>query len=1236
MAIDNKIFVGGLNTDDEDRIIPNGDYRYALNIRNSKSDSDSQGSIENVNGNEEVSYSLGIGNFKCVGAYDDKLNNKVYYFVWSSNGSHKILEYDAATTTVNLVLESDLLNLSEDNFILEQNITVLDGKMYWTNKKPYKINIERAKTNGYPSPLLEEYILAIVPAPNNSPRVEYGSNIDVKINNVRNKLFQFRYKFVYLDNEESAWSPISKVALPVDEAQYRPFSYYDTTLNNFIKVQCRYSNNENPLVSRIKIAFREGNTGDFYLAKDIKKEDMTSFLVGNNYEFEFYNNEVYTSLDNDGNKGMRLFDRIPLESNTQSLIDGNKLAYGGITEGFDPVDIDIDIEPVSSEVKNVPAPNVSSLVGYQSADGVLFPFTGNGILQFNSNFVSFSGVASSINGLPYFLDVVWGSGGGLNVLTGGYGISNNPYGSQASDWIGIKPLANSNAVQYLTTAQVKSVIIGDPLGEEGIRYTVTVDVNLFNWDKNSYEDKKIKVQYLTQSGDGILDVYNGLKSALISNNYSEEYLTFSFGDFFTVNAPGLASYPVPSGSAAMVFNVRATVPQVKVVAPSGFDPFGVPFAAGGRGVDKLPCIRTSDVKIRAYAAWTTLVEKTLKSGSTHGIGIVYYDNPNRSGLTNVTKEKLFYVPFPTERNIQSGYLTTDTDLDIRIKHLPPDWAKYYQIVYTGNQTIENIPSAAGYKGFIQCKLRNVQSSSIPGALKAKLTELTDFNATTPEATGLGYGFTKGDRIRFLMDSSENFLQQYSDVEIVSFDQSTEEIIFKSPDISISDGYTVELYTPKKDNDNDVYFEIGEVFSIGEDSAGNKYHEGDTPQDPLNPITTPATIFLDDIGDVYLRFRTAPTSRQIEDYHYSDYYDSDSWDKGRPNIVDDNIKRIYRPTTIRYTEAFIPETNINGLSRIDDFSFESYDQKYGDIMLMYSEDKGLNIFQKLKVGQVGVNQSTLYSNDGSTVGTVGSNTRVLSDIRYYTGEFGIGNNPESFAVYGNMKYFVDSKRGAVLRLGGDGITPISEYKMHNYFNDKFIELDTMSDFKAIGVYDTRFDEYILNLSGGDVNETIAYSEGKNRWVTFYSYEPDFMVSNRVGLITFKNGVMFNHNTSGNYNVFYYDDSVSKIRFVSNVEPTKIKIYDYITQDATDVWYMPEATNQFGQKTSLVIDDFQDVEGVFKTALLRDENTPNVQFPLIEGDSMRSHSMDITLENDSIGFTKLFSVGVGVHLSELTNR
>ena len=33
------------------------------------------------------------------------------------------------------------------------------------------------------------------------------------------------------------------------------------------------------------------------------------------------------------------------------------------------------------------------------------------------------------------------------------------------------------------------------------------------------------------------------------------------------------------------------------------------------------------------------------------------------------------------------------------------------------------------------------------------------------------------------------------------------------------------------------------------------------------------------------------------------------------------------------------------------------------------------------------------------------------------EYGISNNPESFAIWGFDKYFVDSKRGAVIRLRG---------------------------------------------------------------------------------------------------------------------------------------------------------------------------------------------------------------------------
>ncbi len=90
------------------------------------------------------------------------------------------------------------------------------------------------------------------------------------------------------------------------------------------------------------------------------------------------------------------------------------------------------------------------------------------------------------------------------------------------------------------------------------------------------------------------------------------------------------------------------------------------------------------------------------------------------------------------------------------------------------------------------------------------------------------------------------------------------------------------------------------------------------------------------------------------------------------------------------------------------------------------------------------------------------------------------------------------------------------------------------------------------------------------------------------------------------------------------------------ESTHVFAMPLGQNEFGQQTSLIEADFVDREGVWKAAFLKDENTPNIENPLIEGDTIRCHSMKILLKNTDTGFVKLFAVGIGVESSELTNR
>jgi len=312
--------------------------------------------------------------------------------------------------------------------------------------------------------------------------------------------------------------------------------------------------------------------------------------------------------------------------------------------------------------------------------------------------------------------------------------------------------------------------------------------------------------------------------------------------------------------------------------------------------------------------------------------------------------------------------------------------------------------------------------------------------------------------------------------------------------------------------------------------------------------------------------------------------------------------------------------------------------------MYSKDKDLLIFQELKVGKIRIGQTTLYGNEGTNIATLKSQDKVLSDIVYYSGEFGIGNNPESFAAYGNREYFTDVRRGAVLRLGNDGLTQISEIAMHNYFNDTFKSIiDSNGDYKVFGEYDVRFGEYVISIQGNiqpeskvKVLDTLAFSEIKKRWTTFYSYVPDYLVSNNIGLISFKDGNIYKHNSNLTYNNFYGEQFPMKLRFLSNIEPSIIKVYNSILTESSHKFAIPSATNQFGQKTSLIVEDFVDDEGVFKSSFLKDSNTPNVEIPLIEGDDIRCHSLDITLENNDTEEVKIFAAGINVTPSQLTNR
>ena len=72
---------GKMNKDLDERLIPNGEYRDALNVQVSTSDKSDVGTVQNLLGNVKIQgQNFGDG-FVCVGSVSDEKNDKLYWFI---------------------------------------------------------------------------------------------------------------------------------------------------------------------------------------------------------------------------------------------------------------------------------------------------------------------------------------------------------------------------------------------------------------------------------------------------------------------------------------------------------------------------------------------------------------------------------------------------------------------------------------------------------------------------------------------------------------------------------------------------------------------------------------------------------------------------------------------------------------------------------------------------------------------------------------------------------------------------------------------------------------------------------------------------------------------------------------------------------------------------------------------------------------------------------------------------
>ena len=256
-----------------------------------------------------------------------------------------------------------------------------------------------------------------------------------------------------------------------------------------------------------------------------------------------------------------------------------------------------------------------------------------------------------------------------------------------------------------------------------------------------------------------------------------------------------------------------------------------------------------------------------------------------------------------------------------------------------------------------------------------------------------------------------------------------------------------------DNDVDVYHELYGTYTI---DPATGYHNGNIQNQSagvpaevsINNINAPSYNIQNNNFNAYT-FGNGLESNRIKD----DFNEDIIQYSPRVNTIIDDYRQELKKDSITWsapTSRLLNNLNEFNLSTVN---FKNLDISFGSIQKLYARDTNLLVFQQNKVSYVPWNKSILSTASGSL--NVTQSSEVAGTQVSYVGEYGISDNPESFAQWGNTIYFTDVRRGAVMKIGGNGLFEISSQGMRDYFKDLFISEPRTVQLGAVDPYSEKY-------------------------------------------------------------------------------------------------------------------------------------------------------------------------------------
>lgn len=795
MAID-KTIPNRLQADADQRLLrpEAGEMLDALNVTIAENGPNSTGVIKNTKGTIAVDPSTaadripdGFGeNCVVVGSASDSQRGFIYWFVAHETNDDEsvIYQHNPSEDTYRIVFKGSFLNFATSSFVKADVINaafqqdgVIQTVLYFTDNlnPPRKINVDRAIAGDYDdlsNNELDYALNAIKAAPNQPVSFVFQSDRSLSVNNFDRTTHQFAMQYIYVDGEESAIGPYSKIAYPdtisasgLEEDESGLLFFTD----NICEIQTNWRGFGNfglyavnyPDVERLRLLGRVGNNGAWFVIDEFDaNEALTRNVYGSNQTIYDPDTGVYRFF-NDLKQGgvsddtvFKLYDDVPFRAEGQALVE-NRLMYSNYESGRPNVDVDATIslryaDEVNGNTIAISESEASTFLVPTASTPTGSDANYNVVLDFDATSFFTGGTTVVPGGSLFNLTLSFDFDFGFSTISSTQGLFVGGVTEQLTPSLTITAGTIDNQVRFNRTwsTDISYAV------QESMSLSLFID-ELEAFISEQLSDKEFFGNQLVTGNAANSQVKATTTSGSIS---SGDFLGIVGGEYklvmgFDVESTStditIKPYPKsfristnPSVSSSEFTN-NSTTAQFPSVDGSftGQDDSDLRISNLNGNIASMEVLDVSDSSVIMK---TLFAQPTFKAGCTHDLGVVYYDKFNRSG--NVNRIGSFYAPTPGERTSGNrGAISARVSFSSE----PPAWARKYQIVYSGMGTYSDFNSYTVGSAFPP-RDTDGELQEERKQLYVSLKTIEDYRED--KNGNKEYSFTEGDRLRVIKHS----------------------------------------------------------------------------------------------------------------------------------------------------------------------------------------------------------------------------------------------------------------------------------------------------------------------------------------------------------------------------------------------------------------------------------------------------------------------------------------------------